>query len=80
MTSKSKFKVTMTFSNKKAFNSAMLMFRIVKFSTDVDPHQRMILRAKVKVTGPLVLKSLIAWQCLWLGPSNLEGMLVLTSR
>ena len=77
---KSKVKVTMIFSTKKAYNSAMLMVMTLKLSRDVGPHQQMILRAKVKVTRTLVLKSLITWQCLGLGPSNLEGMLVLTSR
>ena len=40
----------MTFSTKKAYNSAMLMVRTLKLSRAVGPHQQMILRAKVKVT------------------------------
>ena len=74
MTFKSKIKVTVTYSTKKVYNSAMLMVRTVKLSRDVGPRQQMILRAKVKVTRPSVLKSLITWQCLGIGPSNIEGM------
>ena len=50
MTFKSKVKVTVSFSTKKAYNSAMLMVRTLKLSRDVGPHQWMVLRAKVKVT------------------------------
>ena len=39
MTFKSKIKVTVTFSTKKAYNSAMLIIRIFKLSRDVGPHQ-----------------------------------------
>ena len=53
---KSKVKVTMTFSTKKAYNSAML--RTPKLSRDVGPHQWMILRAKVKVTRTFCTKKL----------------------
>ena len=35
----SKVKVTVTFSTKKACNSAMLMVRALKLSRDVGPHQ-----------------------------------------
>ena len=35
----SKVKLTMTFSTKKAYNSAMLMVRTFKLSRDVGPHQ-----------------------------------------
>ena len=40
----------MTFCNKKAYNSAMLMIRTLKLRRDVGPLQLMILMAKVKIT------------------------------
>ena len=56
MTFKSKVKVTVTFSTKKACNSAMLVARTLKLSRDVGPHQ--ILRAKVKVTQTFSTRNL----------------------
>ena len=58
MTFKSKIKFTMTFSTRKAYNSAMLMVRTLKLSRDVGPHQQMILRANVKVTRTFSTKKL----------------------
>ena len=55
---KSKVKVTMTLSTKKAYNSTMLMVRNFKLSRDVGHHQQMILRAKVKVTRTFNTKKL----------------------
>ena len=48
----------MTFSTKTAYNSAMLMVKTLKLSSDVGPHQSMILRAKVKVTRTFSTKKL----------------------
>ena len=39
MTFKSKAKVTVTLGTRKAYNSAVLMVRILKLSRDVGPHQ-----------------------------------------
>ena len=58
MTFKSKVKITMAFSTKKAYNSAMLMVRTLRLSRDVGHHQQMILRAKVKVTRMFNTKKL----------------------
>ena len=77
MTFKLKVKVNMTFSTKKAYNSAMLMvwtLNLVEMLVLTSRWQR------ARSPRPLILKSLITWQCLGIGPSNLEGMLVLTSK
>ena len=44
MTFKSKVKVTVTFSTRKAYNSAVLTVRTLRLSRDVGPHQEMNLR------------------------------------
>ena len=81
---RAKVKVPGPLGTKKLDNLAMLGTRALKLRRDVGPHHKMTPRAKVmvkvKVTMIFSTKKLDNLAKLGVGPSNLEGMLVLTSR
>ena len=51
-----KVKVTVTFSTKQLYNSAILGARTLKHSRDVSSDQKMTLRAKVMIKVIVTLK------------------------